>query len=639
MAQAATLATQEGAGIATKRTSHWLIYALSAAIMAVTTVPYLYGLWLEGTQPRMGWYSGFSYNVSDSCVYLAWMKRAAEGHFFEYNLFTTEPQGGWKFNLFYFSLGWLGGRLHLPPALAYHLARLILGVALLRAIWWLLERLLPGRRARWAAFFITVFSAGLGWVIMLLAWERTIEPNDLWQPEGFTFLCLYWSPLFIASLLLMVGIIGFLMTAEQKQTWRHAFYAGFCALLLGNIHTYDIVAIAFAWGGFLVLRCLFRWGISVRDLRSLARAGIAGGMAAISGGYMYYILRTDPVFAERVSVQTLSPPLLCYLLGYGLTLALAAAGILLALRWQLTRQRIAAPLHKSGGRTSGAGNRRAWTDLGLKLGVSKEGAILLAVWLLSHFVAAYLPVPYQRKLLMGVHLPMSILAGVAVAYLLRGLRSWRWGLAVAAIVLALAPSHASFLWGDMQDLRGDRNPYNTIRPYMYRGEVQALDWLRKNARPGAAIQPLPWVEVADVDELGGDRNGPVDRRGRHLLRIGVPSLSGKMYVVFDTTVACFAPGLTGHFVDVGHIGESPDYFKKTVVWSLFATPVMSGEFRLNLLRESGVKYLLFSQKHSEDYPFTGEEELRGFWHSPPSYLKPIREASNDDAEVYEVVLP
>ncbi|HXG23998.1 MAG TPA: hypothetical protein VNJ09_05530, partial [Chthonomonadales bacterium] len=120
--------------------------------MVITLAPYLFGWSLQGLQPARAWYSWLGYNLDDSCVYLAWMRQAADGSFFQRNLFTTRPQKGQQFNLFFLALGNLARLTHLPLLFVYHAARIVLGIAFLRAVWWLLELLLTEARARRVAF-------------------------------------------------------------------------------------------------------------------------------------------------------------------------------------------------------------------------------------------------------------------------------------------------------------------------------------------------------------------------------------------------------------------------------------------------------------------------------------------------------
>jgi len=145
------------------------VYWTATVVVLLSSIPYFYGLSQVGSAPSKGWYSGFNANVSDSSVYMAWITRASEGHFFEYNLFTTDTQYGKKFNIFFFALGMIARWTHLAPPVVYHCMRVVLGIALLRAVWWLLELLMTDNRTRWAAFLTIAFSSGLAIVSGALA--------------------------------------------------------------------------------------------------------------------------------------------------------------------------------------------------------------------------------------------------------------------------------------------------------------------------------------------------------------------------------------------------------------------------------------------------------------------------------------
>jgi hypothetical protein len=637
--------------------SNRALYVVATIVMLVTTVPYIYGWSIEGTTPQRGWYSGFGYNVSDSCVYTAWMRHISEGHFFQRNLFTTGEQSGLMFNLFYVVLGFLTWVTHLPPAIVYHAVRVILGIVFLRAVWWLLEMLIPQRRVRWIALFTVIFSSGLGWMTKAFdgeMWLAFSAANDLWMPESITFLCLYWSPFFLIALLMMVGVIGFLYLAEERRSWRHAVYAGLCALVLGNIHTYDIVALAITWGSFLVVRALLRWRVGMAELRSLGRGAIVAGLAAISVSYIAYLLFTDPAFRSRADVATMSPPPKVYAMGYGLTALLALAAIVLAVRWRLTKIDAAIP----GGKPA-----RVRVSLAEKLGVTNHGMILLAVWVVSNFVAAYMPVSFQRKMLMGTHIPMAALAGVALAYIIRPLPKIAAGAVAAVVIAALSLSNVWFLYNDMRDIERNATDYNTVRLFLYPGEVAALEWLGKNTPPDTVIQPLPWVQaLPPAAYKPRDALNALDQRDRNnrLMVETTPDL--RMYgrgnvpayvvlgnerigphyaAVFDTSAACFAPTIAGRPVHVGHIGESGVYYSPLIWrWGQFATAQWTDAQRLAWLQATGVKYIIFSQKRDETgSAFTEQALLTPLRRTPPSYLRRVEAASNADADVYEVVLP
>jgi hypothetical protein len=545
-------------------------------------LPYLFGWSLQGLQPSRGWFSWLGYNLDDSCVYLSWMRQASDGSFFQRNLFTTDPQTGRQFNLFFFALGSLARWTGLPLLLVYHASRILLGAAFLRAVWWLLEMLVRDSRARLAAFLLVCFSAGLGWLPGLWQPLGNAGPTDIWQPEAVTFLSLYLNPLFVVSLLLMVGVIGWMLVAERTRQARYALAAGLCGLLLGNIHTYDIITLMAVWGGYLAAKSAAERRL---DAGAWGRALTAGGLSAISSGYMFYLVRTEEVFARRVAVETLSPAPTMYLLGFGLLVPLAVYG---AIRGRSENREDAAVLEPS-------------------------ARLFLIVWAVMNLAVAYLPVPFQRKMIMGLHLPLAILAGAGLALLLSRIRQRRGrALALAAVTLLCSLTNLRALLRDAESFQVNRAQSQIQRPYLYAGEAKALDWLRRNAPPGAPIQPLPWIVLTPNRQVG----------------------------LMDTTLAALAPGWTGRPVNAGHWGETPSFGETMGRWRDFLLPNATDELRRQLLRQTGVRYLIFSQRRPETADeMTTRLLLAPFREGLPAYLRPVPEASSEDAEVLEVLLP
>jgi hypothetical protein len=554
-------------------------WALRAAVvaMALTFIPYLFGWSLIGADSSRGWFSWLGYNLDDSCVYLSWMRQAADGHFFQRNLFTTEQQVGHQFSVFFLLLGNIARFLHLPLLFVYHASRLVLGVAFLRAVWSLLELLIVKPGARKVSFLLVCFSAGLGWLPGLWSQTGIQSPVDVWQPEAITYLCLYLSPLFLVSLLLMVGVMGNLIVAERTGKMRPAVYAGICGLLLGNIHTYDVITLIAVWGGYRIVRATTERKF---DARAWLQAVVAGALTGISTAYMVYLVRTEEVFAKRVAVQTLSPEFVLYLKAYGPLIILALAA-LFALRRSKTGEE--------------------------ELIQGSSSLQLLVTWAVLNMAVAYLPVDFNRKMLMGEHFPLAILAGVGLYALTERIAARQFVIAAAVVLLAL--TNVRFSMRDMNNFILNRGQSLIQRPYLMAGEVASLNWIRENAPVGAAIQPLPWVQRTP---------------------------EGKIAFV-DTTVACLAPGLTGHPVHAGHWGETPEFGKTMLQWVRFLNPNIPESDRLALLRQTGVRYLVFSQKSEEGLANPNDPRLLSFIKgAPPTYLRLIPEASNEQADVYEV---
>src|SRR5258708_520977 len=211
----------------------------------------------------------------------------------------------------------------------------------------------------------------------------------------------------------MVGVIGWLWIAEERKCLRAAAYAGACGFLLGNIHTYDVITLTAIWGGYLFVSSVIARKI---DLGSWGRAIIAVIPTFVSSGYTYYLLKTDEVFAKRVAVETLSPAFAFYVLGYGFVFVFAFIGARLAYKQA----------------------RRYFVDTPVENGKPASMApTLVIVWAVANIAVAYLPVSFNRKMLMGTHIPLSILAGVSISWFMRNLDAKRWSFALAGITSML----------------------------------------------------------------------------------------------------------------------------------------------------------------------------------------------------------
>lgn len=561
---------------------HWALI-VAVITMAVTLIPLLAG---AASQGKYGQFIWISHAPQDVFVYLSWMRQAADGHFLQQNLFTTEQNVAYLPNIFFFLLGVISGVLHLPLIFTFQAARLIFGVIFLLALWHFLELIIDDLRCRQVCFLTLITSAGLGWLTQLIT-TYGFRSVDIWMPESVTFFSLYFSPLFSVSLLLIIGVYIFLLQAERKNSNLYAVYAGLCGLLIGNIHTYDIITLTCIWGVYLITRCIkerkFKWD-------SWRRALIAGGLSAISTGYLFYQMKTDYVFSKRAFMGTLSYGIETYLLGYGLTFVLALAGLYLLLK----------PARNSKDRKA---EKQQVPE------VKPDGLLFLAVWIIVGLAVVYIPVRFQRRLLMGEHIPIAIFAGIFIYHSLRKLNGWKWGGSLLALMLILSLSNWAVLFKDAGKLQMNRRDIDGLtRYYLYKGEIESMNWLRKNAPKNSKVQPLPWLEA--------DKKGVVS--------------------VVDDTLANFLPAYTGHSVNMGHWGETPDYGLKKVNWLKFVFPNTPEDKRQLLLKESGVQYIIFSQKNikrQDEVPLLSAYLFK----RPPAYLRHIPEASNQDADVYEVI--
>lgn len=584
--------------------------AIGAVALALTLTPYLVGQCMAGERI----YLWLGYNLDDSCVYLSWMRQAAEGSLRAYNLFTTEPQHGMALNPLFLVMGRMAGWTGLSLLAINQIARIGFGALLLAVVYRFARSTVRDSRALLLAFLFVCFSSGLGW--LPIWWDNPLtQPIDKWQPEAITFLSLLLSPLFCFSMALQVAIFALLVQGERTGRVLYALEAGGCGFLLGFVHSYDVISVSCVWIAYLfVMAASGSWIRGVPDrnnvrrpgLASMGRALVAGIVAAPAVLYIWYQLHTETVFRERAEVPTLAPALVWVIAGYGLTLALACVGA-----WAATRgDALSAPGAEPNGAGAGPrGNTAAGWTYGL------DAATLIVVWAVVNVAVSYLPhTPFQRKLIQGAHVPIAILAGIGAADLYRHWSSRRdspipFAAYATIMTCLLAVTNGRFVAREIENATMDRVQTQMHRPYLQRGELEALDWVKQHGAAGDALQPMPWVGEPEPGKIA-------------------PT---------DFTLACVTPGFIDRHVYAGHWGETPEYGAKLTQLVRFALPSTDDAHRVALLRAMRVRFLIWSQKGQNDEAADRLAPMfRGLVAVPP-YLALVH--SNHDADVYEVKLP
>ncbi len=512
------------------RSSTYSPFIWAIIIVLLASIPYAVGTTTVSEAEK---FIGYTFNIDDACVYISWMKQIADGNLLVQNRFTTVPQQVGQFNLLFVVLGAIVRLTHLSCTAVYHLARIVLGVALLMAIRRFSLRFLKEPLERLLIVPVVGLSAGLGWILSSIEGHK--GPVDLWQPEAITFLSIYLNPLFLAGMTLMVASFHYFLRMMDTGSWKDTALAGLMLLLLGNIHTYDIVAVWAVWSVFVLVKMVAERRIA---WRLIVQSCVAAAMMLPAIFYQLYLYNQESVFRERIGTAAPSPALWAYVAGYGLTLALAAAGVWLSKK----------------------ANRKV---------------ALLALWAAIGFALPYIPVAQQRKLVMGLHIPIAILATVALADIARRLGK-KSAVAVAVLlVILLSASNVVFMSRDVSRLTA-RTTAPMYPTYLAESEIGALEWLQKNTESDDAV-------------------------------------------LTSRELAIFVPAISGNCVYYGHWSETPDFDTKYREWLAFADgsrdtewqnrwqrmglsdPLQSPDnWRRELLAKSNVKYILYLAHPSKE---------------------------------------
>lgn len=530
-----------------------LILGLFLVTLLLTCLPY--ALAYAAVPPGVR-FVGTAYNIDDYCNYLSWVRQTMDGRFFFHNQFTTDPQRDLEFNLFFWVLGRGAALLHLSPQAALQIARVGGGAALLGLVYRFARAAIPrNASARVAAFAFACLSGGWGWLQWPVWHDKNPSgsPVDAWQPEALTFLTLYTSALMTVSTALIVGALYCLLRGEQTGRWPYAARAGVCGAILGNIHSYDVLHLAAAWGLFLVAWTVLRKGRGVGA--SWGRGLLALGLTLPTTVYEYIILQRETVFRARAAVPTLSPAVWHYALGYGVVFALAVLAVPSLVRTLRSRS-------------------TPFADT--------QTTLAVLCWAMGGFLVIYLPVAFQRKMAMGTHIPLCLLAGASAALLTAGLKPPIRASALAALVLLSVPTSLLFLSRDMTHITENRSETEQV-PFLSAALVDCYAWLRTHTPPEAAI-------------------------------VGFPDYCTAL------------PGFAGRTVWAGHWGETPHYGTKVAEFARFSDADTSDSARRAFLAATHAQYLFYPN----DMSASGFRDKRGrvhHWadlaHSPVSGTVPV----------------
>ncbi|MDQ2985164.1 MAG: hypothetical protein M3R13_00410 [Armatimonadota bacterium] len=540
-------------------------WTITASVLLLASLPYLFGL---AIQPEGTLYLVVHSNYDDHAVYASWTKQAQEGRFFFENRFTTDDQAGKTIHLYFLAAGWLAKAVGIPVAL--HTFRVVFGFLFLLSLFRLIRRYVGDETTQVLAFCGSIVCAGVGF----LFWRNFGfgGPIDVWQPEAFAFPSLMQNGLFCAALWLTLCVWHCILDA--RTSWRSVLPGALALIVLTNIHTYDTLLIAIVSVGFLASMIGARTSSGVWLCRAIVIA--AGALPALA--WFTFVRRVDPVFAARADTVTISAPFWWVLLG--ILPALLFAG--LALRKHGDRRAVTAAcaVIVGAGVLQYFGDYRmvalwatplTWAVIALLCAAAcymykPENAFygLLFSWITMGLIALYYPGLFQRKLAMGLAIPIGLAAGIGFAgtkLVKRLIMGKEHVLASVAFLFAIGAT--SLLWLAREARMATSNLSNTTMQRIYwSDEVRKyLRFFQENAASGDALIAIPGIAVPNDFENPSDYG------------LAIADLNALM------------SGWGGIKTYAGHWSETPEYLSKR-------TRVMNDLFSQNATRETA--YLLMT---------------------------------------------
>ena len=431
-------------------------------LILITALPYLYAYW---NRPAGHEYLGLhGLTMGDIAGYYSRIEEVRQGNWLMSDLYAGPDTGTRYFNPFWQLIGTLASIFHLSNVFIFQLVRLILIPVFVFILYRLIMFFFAHEFQRKIALVFTIFSSGLGvYFINYFNVSTTLKglynwPMDLWVPEVNTFLTLYHTPHFVASLCLILGIFILMFLAFEQNKFKYSIWAGLLLALLIFFHPFHAPTI------FMVL---FVYVIVVMiKLRRIKWSFISHYLIlfAISlPAILYYawFLKNDWLTVQR-SLQNvcLTPDLAVTLVSYGLLIPLSVLAILFLIQ---------------------------------KKKIIENRYIFLVVWLVVQFYLIYSPVNFQRRLTEGLHIPLAILSFIGLIYLgvylnkklpKKYLDLWVNNKILWAVLFVLLFA-LSNLYAIARDIHIFQNKYAFL--YLPTEKMQAIEWFKDNTGAEAVV--------------------------------------------------------------------------------------------------------------------------------------------------------
>ena len=520
-------------------------YLWAAFIVAVATIPTLAGYLYA---PAGTVFTGNARFTLDYNTYLSFMLQAVEGNTLFQEMYWSWPNPALLFQPLFLLLGLLARWTGMGLAASHEAGRILFGFLLLVLLYKCISLMFKEAFERGLAFVLVSFGGGLAW---LYPWINpggiTVEQHYItgWV-EANTYLSIMAFPLFSSSLLLMVCTFFLLLLFLEKGGTGRCVLLGASAALLSLNHPYDILIAASVGGAFLALSfLLFRRDFGApRILQAASSLAIALAAVAV---YFYTVSSANPAFSYwSGKMHDPSPPFTWVAANFGLIGPAALVGI-----------------------------------LGVLISARKNPRLVfLGVWGVVGCLIIYLPCNFQRRLIEGLHIPLSLLATFGVLWI-AGEKGVRRRFAVLFVLLCLPANVMTTLW-TVRQLKENRG---RMSPYLTREERGGLDWLRENTGKDAAV-------------LAGYR------------------------------MSNFIPAFAGNHVFWGRWVNEEDFARRHALARVFFSPETSDGARIAFAIDNNVRYLLWEKEGAETGDFTPSE-------SP--ILAPVYR--NGDVAVFRVARP
>ena len=353
----------------------WVII-LSGLFVMLTLMPYAWALARNQSQDEWQ-FMGMLSNPADGATYLSKIEQGRRGSWLFELRYTPEAHDGAGFHTFYIFLGHTARITGLSNLLIYHLARVATSFFMYISLYQLGATIWVRMRPRRLFFVLVSVGSGLGWMLLFFGTNKLAI--DLSVPEAFPFYASYTNPHFpmsiaalalIASAFLVVFRRGY---SEPPRVENGGLGLLLLSMLLALIQPTTLVPIALALGLYVGVRYILTHQLPAHEIRWAAMLWLPAIPFAVYDMAVFHFNEVMGAFNRQN--QTPSPAPYLVLVGFGLLLIIAIPGLVRAVRR-----------------------------------FERDGDQLMLLWIIANVVGLYLPFNLQRRLLMGLIIPLVYFA-------------------------------------------------------------------------------------------------------------------------------------------------------------------------------------------------------------------------------------
>jgi hypothetical protein len=382
-------------------------------------------------------FNGFLINPTDGYSYLAKMQEGASGKWLFTLPFTTVNSTPSFLFEYYLFLGHLSRWLGISILRIFHIARTINAILLAIVMGWFIQQYFhPKSISSGWVWVLCLFGSGMGWLVILSG----IITTDFWVAEAYPFLASFANPHFPLSIAAMLGM--FILWEKDKHWQTYLITAGL-AILLAILQPFCNVIVGLVLGINWLIEVIKRepWK---RKMIVLAIFGTFSLPIAII--YLNSIV-SDPLLAQWNKQNiTPAPAIWDLLLSFSPAIIFALIGL--------------------------------WKQRNLK----EKSHRLLWVWTILALGICFLPISLQRRFLIGVYIPLTVLAteglqAISATVTSRG--KIRWTTIYTGVAL---PSNLILIIICCFGIIGKNSNY-----YLSTDEVNAFNWLKAHGTPDQIV--------------------------------------------------------------------------------------------------------------------------------------------------------